>query len=923
MRGNMAKREPDMLQKWEADNLYKTMREQASGRPRYVLHDGPPYANGDLHIGHAVNKVLKDMITKSKNLAGFDAAYVPGWDCHGLPIEQKVEQKVGKVGVKVDAKKFRQLCREFATSQINAQRQDFKRMGVLGDWDNPYLTMNFQTEANIVRSLAKIIDKGHLQKGKKPVNWCLDCGSSLAEAEVDYEDKTSPTVDVKYQVSDVNELAAKFGVEGLDSIAFVIWTTTPWTLPASMAVTLNPDFTYNLLKTARGNIILESTLQESALKRYELEESEVIGSCLGSDLEHTKLEHPFCERTVPVILGDHVTTEGGTGAVHTAPAHGTDDYVVGQKYGLEVYNPVGNDGVFVADTPFVAGLDVYQANKALIELLESNGQLVKTERIRHSYPHCWRHKTPIIFRATPQWFISMEKEGLRDATLKAIKEVQWIPGWGIDRIYKMIETRPDWCISRQRYWGVPISLFVHKDTQELHPDTTAIMEKVALGMEKEGIEYWHSVDAKELIGDDAEHYEKAMDTLDVWFDSGTTHESVLKTRDELHFQADMYLEGSDQHRGWFQSSLLTSMAMNEVPPYKSVLTHGFTVDAKGKKMSKSIGNTIAPQSVINKLGADILRLWVSSSDYSREITVSNEIINRTADAYRRIRNTSRYLLSNLNDFNPETDLLKPSEMLALDRWAVAKTSQVQTRIVDAYSKMQFHLVYQEMLHFCSIEMGSLFLDITKDRQYTMQANSAARRSAQSAAYLILHALVRWMTPILTFTAEEIWQEIPKSDTDKKLAYVQFTEWSDQLFDHDKSDKFSDDEWSVVFTVRDAVSKQLEVLRGEKKIGSSLDAQVSIFCSGDTHRILSKLESELRFVLITSGADVVNSDSAPDSSVAISELNDSWIIADASTEKKCTRCWHHQPDVGVHSDHPELCGRCVDNVVGDGEARQYA
>ena len=923
MRGNMAKREPGMLEKWESDKLYQAMREQAAGRPRYVLHDGPPYANGDLHIGHAVNKVLKDMITKSKNLAGFDAAYVPGWDCHGLPIEQKVEQKVGKVGVNVDAKKFRQLCREFAATQIDAQRLDFKRMGVLGDWDNPYLTMNFHTEANIVRSLAKIIDQGHLMKGKKPVNWCLDCGSSLAEAEVDYEDKTSPTVDVKYQVIDVASVASTFGVDNLEAIAFVIWTTTPWTLPASMAVTVNAEFTYNLVKTDRGYIVLEPTLQESALKRYGLEDFEVVGSCLGSELEHIQLQHPFCDRTLPVILGDHVTTEGGTGAVHTAPAHGTDDYIVGQKYGLEVYNPVGNDGVFLEGTPFVAGLDVYQANKALIALLEENGQLLKTEKIRHSYPHCWRHKTPIIFRATPQWFISMEKQGLREATLEAIKDVKWIPGWGIDRIYKMIETRPDWCISRQRYWGVPISLFVHKDTQELHPETTAIMEKVALGMEKEGIEYWHSVDAKELIGDDAEHYEKAMDTLDVWFDSGTTHQSVLRTRDELHFQADMYLEGSDQHRGWFQSSLLTSMAMNGVPPYKNVLTHGFTVDAKGKKMSKSIGNTIAPQSVINKLGADILRLWVSSSDYSREITVSNEIINRTADAYRRIRNTSRYLLSNLSDFNPETDLLEPSEMLALDRWAVNKTSQVQSRIVDAYEKMQFHLVYQEMLHFCSIEMGSLFLDITKDRQYTMPANSTARRSAQSAAYLILHALVRWMTPILTFTAEEIWQEIPKASADKSLSYVQFCEWSDQLFSHDDSDQFSDQEWTTVFAVRDAVSKQLEVLRGDKKIGSSLDASVHIYCSGDTHKALEKLGKELRFVMITSSAEIHAAEAAPKEAAMTDDLKGVWIIAEASSDDKCTRCWHHQPDIGSHPDHPELCGRCVENIMGSGEARHHA
>ena len=924
MRGNLAKREPDMLKGWADDGLYQAMRAHAAGRPKYVLHDGPPYANGDLHIGHAVNKILKDMITKSKNLAGFDAAYVPGWDCHGLPIEQKVEEKVGKVGVKVDAKKFRQLCREFAHGQIDGQREDFKRMGVLGDWDNPYLTMNFDTEANIVRSLAKIIKKGHLLKGKKPVNWCLDCGSSLAEAEVEYEDKTSPTVDVKYRVIDTAAIAAKFGIDTPeDEISAVIWTTTPWTLPASMAVTVHPDFTYNLVKTERGYLILEPTLQQSSLERYGIENAEVVGECIGKELENVQLQHPFYERVLPIICGEHVTTEGGTGAVHTAPAHGTDDYIVGQKYGLEVYNPVGNDGKFLPDTPLFAGLDVYQANKAIIELLGDNGQLLNTQKIRHSYPHCWRHKTPIIFRATPQWFISMEKQGLREATLKAIKEVEWIPAWGIDRIYNMIESRPDWCISRQRFWGVPISLFTHKDTQELHPDTLEIMEKVALGMEKEGIEYWHSVDAHELIGDDADNYVKAMDTLDVWFDSGTTHESVLRTRDELSFPADMYLEGSDQHRGWFQSSLLTSMAMNGTPPYKNVLTHGFTVDAKGKKMSKSIGNTIAPQNVINKLGADILRLWVSSSDYSREITVSNEIINRTADAYRRIRNTSRYLLSNLNDFNPETDLLAAADMLPLDRWAVAKANEVQSRITKAYADMQFHLVYQEMLHFCSIEMGSLFLDITKDRQYTMQADSPARRSAQSAAYLILHALVRWMTPILTFTAEEIWKEMPKDSADSALPYAQFSEWSTQLFTMDDSDALSNDEWEAIFKIREAVSKQLEVLRGEKLIGSSLDASVTIYSSGETLKTIQKLGKELRFVLITSGADVVETDTTPENALAVTDLESTWISSAASSDTKCTRCWHHQPDVGVDASHPELCGRCVSNVSGDGEVRHYA
>ena len=690
-----------------------------------------------------------------------------------------------------------------------------------------------------------------------------------------------------------------------------------------MAITVHPEFTYNLVKTEHGHLILEPTLQESALERYGIEESEVVGSCLGQDLENVLVKHPFYERELPFICGDHVTTEGGTGAVHTAPAHGTDDYIVGQKYDLEVYNPVGNDGKFLADTPLFAGLDVYQGNKAIIELLTENGQLLNTTKIRHSYPHCWRHKTPIIFRATPQWFISMEKQGLREKTLKAIKDVEWIPSWGEDRIFKMIETRPDWCISRQRFWGVPISLFTHKETQELHPDTLTIMEKVAQGMEKEGLEYWHTVDAAELIGADAEHYEKATDTLDVWFDSGTTHESVLRQREELNFPADMYLEGSDQHRGWFQSSLLTSMAMNGEPPYKNVLTHGFTVDAKGKKMSKSIGNTVAPQKVINKLGADILRLWVSSSDYSREITVSDEIITRTADAYRRIRNTSRYLLSNLNDFNPETDMLAPEDMLPLDRWAVAKTKEVQARITDAYENMQFHLAYQEMLHFCSIEMGSLFLDITKDRQYTMQANSVARRSAQSAAYLILHALVRWMTPILTFTAEELWQEMPHNAEDQKLEYAQLTTWSDKLFSMTDDELLTNEQWDKVFKVREAVSKQLETLRNEKLIGSSLDAAVTVYSSGETLEVLNKLGKELRFVLITSGADVVEATSAPEGAIEAAELSGTWIVASKSTGEKCARCWHHQSDVGVNPEHPELCGRCNDNVTGDGEVRHYA
>ncbi|PID33843.1 MAG: isoleucine--tRNA ligase [Thiotrichales bacterium] len=929
MKGNLANREPAMLKEWIEADLYSQLRKHAEGRPTYILHDGPPYANGDLHIGHAVNKILKDMILKSKTLAGFDTPYVPGWDCHGLPIEAQVEKKVGKVGQKVDATEFRKLCREYATKQIEGQKADFIRMGVLGDWDKPYLTMNFQTEADIVRSLAKIIDKGHLEKGQKPVNWCLDCGSSLAEAEVEYEDKTSDSIDVKYQAINQAAFAEKFGAPNTTDISVVIWTTTPWTLPASMAVTLNTNFEYVLVATDKGNLILEETLHEAALVRYELENKGILGRCKGADLEGLILQHPFYDREIPIILGEHVTAEGGTGAVHTAAAHGADDYVVARKYNLEIINPLGNDGHFLADTELVGGQFVYGGNKTVLAEIESNGSLLNKEKIRHSYPHCWRHKTPIIFRATPQWFISMEKQNLRQDALKGIDDVQWIPDWGKSRIYNMIEGRPDWCISRQRFWGVPITLFVHKDTQELHPNTLEIMEKVAQGMEREGIEYWHRVSAEELIGSDAGDYDKTTDTLDVWFDSGTTHFSVLDGDERLrNAPADMYLEGSDQHRGWFHSSLLTSVAMRGKPPYKNVLTHGFVTDAEGKKMSKSVGNVIYPDKVMKNLGADILRLWVSSSDYSREITVSDEILKRSADAYRRIRNTARYLLSNTNDFNPDTDTVAPEDMLALDRWAMAKAHKSQAIIVDAYEKMQFHLVYQEILKFCSVEMGSLYLDITKDRQYTMPANSLARRSAQTAAYHILHALVRWMYPILSFTSEEIWDSMYQNEAvqgKKPVDYVLLTQWYDALFDLGENEALTEQEWDKVFAVRVAVSKQLEQLRKDGSIGSSLNAEVTVYASGDTYSALAKLKDELRFVLITSDAKVEEAQQQPEASfVAEGEnVEGVWLSVNASTFEKCVRCWHQREDVGINPEHPELCDRCVENVAGDGEARLYA
>jgi len=927
MRGNLAQREPEMLKRWNETGLYDKIRQQSRGRPTFVLHDGPPYANGDIHIGHAVNKILKDIIVKSRTIDGFDARYIPGWDCHGLPIELMVEKKVGKAGDKVDAKTFRQKCREYANRQVDGQREDFKRLGVLGDWDQPYLTMNPAFEANIVRALGRIIAKGHLHKGSKPVHWCLDCGSALAEAEVEYQDKESPAIDVMFKAADEAAFLAAAGIDtaGEGPVAVVIWTTTPWTLPANMAVALHPDLDYQLIQaqTAGGpaRLLLEATLAEGALQRYGIEEYSVLGECKGHQLEHQQLQHPFYGRTVPVILGEHVTTEAGTGAVHTAPGHGQDDFIVGSRYGLEVYNPVGSDGVFLPDTELFAGMHVSKANGAVLEALEKNGVLLKLAKMKHSYPHCWRHKTPIIFRATPQWFISMDQQGLRQDAEKAIRETRWIPDWGQARIEGMVSSRPDWCISRQRTWGVPITLFVHRESGELHPDTPALIEQIAQRIEQQDIDAWFELDAAELIGDDAAHYEKTGDTLDVWFDSGVTHACVLGQHESMPFPADLYLEGSDQHRGWFQSSLLTSVAMNGVAPYRSVLTHGFTVDASGRKMSKSLGNVVAPQKIMKSLGADILRLWVASTDYSAEITVSDEILKRTADTYRRIRNTARFLLANLNGFDPAKHMLDEKDMLSLDRWAVARAHQLQQQIIDAYRDYSFHIIYQRLHNFCAVDMGGFYLDIIKDRQYTTQTDSIARRSAQTALFHIAEALCRWLAPILSFTADEIWQYMPGERGES----VQLEAWYPHLFELDSSEPMNMDFWQQVLETRSTVSKQLEILRVDNRIGSSLDAEVSVYCNGELRQNLDRLEDELRFVMITSDANVGAPDAKPDDAVEARLTNGEtiYIKARPSDHGKCVRCWHHRADVGSDAAHPDLCGRCVENVAGEGEARRFA
>ena len=922
MKGNLAQREPERLKKWNDADLYKKIREAFTGRPQFILHDGPPYANGEIHIGHAVNKVLKDIIVKSKTLSGFDAPYVPGWDCHGLPIELMVEKKIGKAGVKVSPAVFRKACREYAAKQVDIQKEAFVRLGILGDWGNPYLTMDFAFEADIVRSLGKITQKGHVVAGAKPVHWCTDCGSALAEAEVEYEDKHSPAIDVRFQVIDENAFMSLCHHapehEGRGALSVVIWTTTPWTLPANQGVALNPDLEYVVVQCETERLVVAEALLKDTMLRYGNDIYHVIGYCKGSAWEYQLLQHPFYDRQVPVVLGDHVTVEAGTGAVHTAPGHGQDDYIVGKKYGLPIDNPVGSDGVFLTNTELFAGEHVFNANAHVLEVLENKGKLVHQQAILHSYPHCWRHKTPIIFRATPQWFISMNKNGLREQALSEVKRVDWIPEWGQARIESMIEGRPDWCISRQRTWGVPITFFIHKETRELHPQTVELIEQVAKRIEEKGIEAWFEMEKEELLGIEAADYEKMTDTLDVWFDSGVTHACVLDKREQLRFPADLYLEGSDQHRGWFQSSLLASTAMNDTAPYKSVLTHGFTVDKNGEKMSKSKGNVIPPQSVMKNLGADVLRLWIASTDYRSEMRVSDEILERTSDGYRRLRNTARFLLSSLNDFDPAQDLVATPDLLVLDRWLIDRAYLLQEEVKAAYETYQFQHIYQKVHHFCVLDLGGFYLDIIKDRQYTAKADSLARRSAQTAMYHVIEALTRWLAPIISYTADEIWQFIPGERNES----VFLETWYEGLVKLDDNAVMNRDFWQKIMTVRAAVSKELEKSRAKGDIGSSLNAEIELYCNPELFDTLNQLSGELHFIFITSNASVIADQFAPDDAIQ-TELEGVKLKVIVSEYKKCVRCWHQRYDVGEHAAHPELCGRCEENVEGKGESRLYA
>ena len=931
MRGDLAKREPVWLKQWTDKKLYERIRTARKGAKKFILHDGPPYANGDIHIGHAVNKILKDIIVKSKTLAGYDAPYVPGWDCHGLPIELVVEKTHGK---NIDPAKFRELCRAYAAEQVEKQKQDFCRLGVLGDWDNPYLTMDFKTEADIMRALGEIQKNGYLYQGSKPVHWCVDCGSALAEAEVEYEDVNSPAIDVGFKVADNAALSRAFGVQGLDfktlgDVFAVIWTTTPWTLPANQAVSVHPDFDYDLIKTDKGLLILAHDLAENTLKRYALEGPLVLASSQGAKLKDIQLQHPFDDRQVPIICGDHVTTEAGTGLVHTAAAHGNDDWLV-MRANYPNEKPrilMGGDGKFfdsdkVEFAP-IRGLSRTDANKIILAKMQENGTLLASARLNHSFPHCWRHKTPLMQLATHQWFVGMRQEdavgiSLREYANKAVDATEFFPAWGRARLEAMIKNRPDWCVSRQRNWGVPMPFFVHKETGEPHPQTADLLEAAALLVEKTGVEAWFSLDEAAFLQANTHAafkaintaYKKVTYTLDVWFDSGATHAAVLKRRPELAFPADLYLEGSDQHRGWFQSSLLTGCAIDGRAPYEALLTHGFVVDGNGHKMSKSKGNVVAPQKVMDTYGADILRLWAASTDYSGELTISDEILKRVADSYRKIRNTCKFLLANIADFDANKDLLPVEEWLEIDRYALYLTQKLQTEVLADYDKYEFHLAVQKLVSFCSDDLGSFYLDILKDRLYTSGENSIARRAAQSTLHHITHTLMRLIAPILSFTADEIWHTLDLNRTLKKESVFEDI-WYNIPAHTLQANRIA--AWQAIVSARANAAKEIEVLRAAGSVGSSLQAELEFYANDDSFSALQSLGDDLRFVTITSSAKVYK---------AINEAEQK-VVVSASKHNKCERCWHYVESVGSVAEHPTICARCASNLFGVGEARKYA
>ena len=925
MRGDLPKREPGWVKEWDDKGIYKKLRDVRAGAPKFVLHDGPPYANGQIHMGHAVNKILKDMIVKARQLKGMDAIYVPGWDCHGLPIENQIEKTHGR---NLSRDEVQAKSRAYATEQIAQQKQDFKRLGVLGEWDNPYLTMNPGNEADEIRALKRIMERGFVYRGLKPVYWCFDCRSSLAEFEIEYADKKSQTIDVAFEADEPAKLAAAFGLPALDKPAFVvIWTTTAWTIPANQALNLNPALEYALVDTPRGLLVLASALVEKALARYELEGT-VLATTLGEKLGGLNFKHPLhdvadagtgqysYQRLSPVFLADYATADDGTGIVHSSPAYGVDDFnscVANGFHHDDILNPVQATGVYVDELPLFGGQFIWKAAPVIVDALRDAGRLLATETITHSYPHCWRHKTPVIYRAAAQWFIRMDEgEGvftvdkapqtLRQLALNAIEETSFYPENGKVRLRDMIAGRPDWCISRQRNWGVPLPFFIHTATGELHPRTMELMDTAAEMVAAGGIEAWSKATPESLIGADAALYTKSNDILDVWFDSGTTHYTVLQRSHAAQstWPADLYLEGHDQHRGWFHSSLLTACAMYDHAPYKGLLTHGFTVDAQGRKMSKSLGNGVDPQKTSEKLGAEIIRLWVAASDYSGDIAGDDKILARVVDTYRRIRNTLKFLLANISDFDPATDTVPADQLLEIDRYALSRAAQFQAEVLAHFEVYEFHPVVAKLQLYCSEDLGAFYLDVLKDRLYTTAPKSLARRSAQTALHQITHAMLRWMAPFLSFTAEEAWKIFGDSETIFQETYSTLAAPDDALLA----------KWSRIREIRDAVNKDIEVLRAGGLVGSSLQANVDLTVAADDHALLASLGDDLRFVFITSAMDLIAGDALQ-------------ISAKTSSDVKCERCWHYRDDVGADPAHPTICGRCTSNLYGTGETRTVA
>ena len=913
MKASLARKEPEQLQEWEQSGLYAKICKNMEGRPQFILHDGPPYANGHIHIGTALNKILKDIIVRSKQMTGFDSVYVPGWDCHGLPIEHNVDKELGKAKMNKSQSEIRKMCRAYAEKFIDIQRDEFKRLGGMGEWENPYLTMNYEYEAIIARECGKFALNGGLFRSKKPIHWCCSCQTALAEAEIEYADESSPSIYVKFKCRD--DLGAVAADLAGRPVSIIIWTTTPWTLPANLAVALHPNFIYSAVDTGPEILIVARDLVADCMRIFGIDDFTVVAEIEARALENIKCAHPFIDRESLVIMGDHVTLEAGTGCVHTAPGHGREDYDVGLKYGLEAYSPVNDKGVFTDEAGFVSGQFVFKANSAIIEKLVENDALMAREDMSHSYPHCWRCKKPVIFRATPQWFISMEKNGLRKKSLTEIDKVKWVPHWGRDRIYGMIENRPDWCVSRQRSWGVPIAVFVCEKCEELHM-TPEILEHIYELFVKNGADVWFEKSARELLpgpstckkcGNDS--FRKETDILDVWFDSGISHTAVLDPRKRLSWPADLYLEGSDQHRGWFHSALLTAVGNRGAAPYRSVLTHGFVVDAKGKKMSKSLGNVIAPRQVIDRFGAEILRLWVSASDYREDIRISDTILKQLSDAYRRIRNTSRFMLGNLADFNPDTDAVDYSDLTELDRFALHRLQKLVEKNLKAYEEYEFHTIYHSLYNFCIVDMSSFYLDILKDRLYTSPRASAGRRSAQTVLHILVDAISRLMAPILPFTSEEIWKYMPDREGKKESIHLELLPGVDE--------RFIDDElsgrWTELLDVRGEVTRALEEARAAKKIGHSLDAAVVINAKPELLETLQSFSDDLATLFIVSQAELSQSDLEGElfESDEVAGLKIS--VARAAGEK-CERCWISDPEVGDNEDHPTLCPKCLDALA---------